>query len=219
MPINGTSADQLLSALGNIKKEAWSAYGLLCQVFGSVFGDGDLQSLLGVVAGTYIKGQPIPIIGGDQTLYYKTVDFAVKHGLGIYSYEELTSILGSDMNSLKFRELLTAYEPESYLAWMMATDSAEELSMDVPPHDAVAIDSVTNKTVTYSAENASGLADQVAAAAYTSEGKLLEVQFGELCAEQTVTFTTAEPIGKVRLFLVDDQWVPLAPAALWPAAE
>lgn len=192
-----------------------STYEILCMVFSAVFGNmgrEGIVNLLEIVAPTYLKG--------SNTLYYDTIVFAMKHGLGIYEINDILALVqGGGLGNLTFREMLTAYEPETYLAWMMATNNAEELSMADLPKDEVTIDSFADNTVTYSTENASGLATQVAAAAYTAEGKLLEVLFGDLSETETVEFTTAETIGKVKVFLVDDQWVPLAPADEKTATE
>lgn len=196
-----------------------STYEILCRVFSAVFGNTGREGivdLLAIVAPTYLNG-----LGAQTTTpYFDTIEFAMKHGLDIYEPEDILGLVQSGgLDNLTFREMLTAYEPETYLAWMMATNNAEELSMADLPKDEVTIDSFADNTVTYSTENASGLATRVAAAAYTAEGKLLEVLFGDLGETETVEFTTAETIGKVKVFLVDDQWVPLAPADEKTATE
>lgn len=122
-----SNTSKLIRAITTAQTEYASVYYMICLIISNIFGELSVESifeLLRPAAATYLHVQ---LLDWPPTDYYPIIDFALQHSLGIYNVEDISALADSmsDPTNLELRELVCAYEPESYLAWVMAMPNCE----------------------------------------------------------------------------------------------
>ena len=132
---------------GGIKRAWVSPYDMITKLFSTVFAgkvEVDYLPLMGDIFAIYYKAYTADgkyYAGWDEAslvaenAYFRTVYFALKHGLGVEGMNAAYTLIENftTVDALPFREMLVAYQSETYLAWMMATSKLSELSATALP--------------------------------------------------------------------------------------
>jgi len=136
------SISAALGAVFKVKAVNVSPHAMVTKLFSTVFAgkeESDYLPLMGDIFAIYYKGytakemyykdwEEEAIVA--ESAYFRTIYFAMKHGLGVEGMSQAYSLISdfTTVDALPFKEMLVAYQPESYLAWMMATSNIGDLS-------------------------------------------------------------------------------------------